>query len=114
MKRLTQRELVALYIASKEGEFVYSYQLKSAPFITVGKENLHIGSEGDRRALELFEPDQTTAEITVRGVQMTLERDLEGKYRKYRLVTKKEPPRYEIKIIDLPNGERVARQVLVN
>lgn len=108
--KLTQCDLVALYIAQKNGEWVYSYDLKKAPFITHKNISYKIGSEGDRRAQELFEQDQLTTEHSVEGVKIALEREFEGKYRKYRAVGVKTPPRYQI-VVDDELG--IARRVLV-
>lgn len=106
-KKLTQCDIAVLYIAERKGEWVYAYELKKAPFVN----GHHLGSEGDRRAQELFEKEETFAKRTVNDFPYTIERGYEGRYCRYRLVGET-PPKYEYREIER-DGQIVRLKVLV-
>lgn len=87
MKRPLQRDLVALYIASRAPAWVHARELKASPQIAGGT----VGSEGDRRAQEIFAGVQgDTAEWEVQGKKYLIERGGNKKDRQYRLVGSQE------------------------
>jgi len=81
MNKITQWDLVVSAILDNGG-WMKAYSLK-------GKHTKMgiCGSEADKRMIEIFEKGGDTAEYTLEGAKLTIERSFEGKYRIYRIAS---------------------------
>jgi len=104
----TQKQLVALAIAANEG-WTPAYTLGNS---WIGTE--HIGSEADRRAIDVLKEVKQNGYFEVDGKKLVIDSRRNGKYKEYKLVSKTEPLRYTYQEFQAPDGTWKRREVLVN
>ncbi len=111
-KEFIQKDLVVLFLRQMGGT-AHAYDLKKAPFVSYNNKTYHLGSEGDRRAMELFEKDSDYAEREVDGLPYKIVREGTAKDRIYRLVGEMPRKKQYRKIGDTPDGLAIMDWVVI-
>lgn len=101
MKKLTQRDLCVLYL-SQHGGWVKVCELKGKPY-----KDRFLGSESDRRMIEVMKDVKEKGYYEVNGYRYVIEESSEGKYKTYRVLNPKKNIVYVLEF--LPDGSPIRR-----
>lgn len=102
MKKYSQQQLVALYIAERR-EWVRAVELGGRPFM-----GQYMGSESDRRAIEIMKRCRKQGFYEINGAKYFFEERRLGKFKEYKVQNVVDKPKQTVEFIER-NGERIAR-----
>ena len=101
MKSHTQQQLVCLYLAERR-DWVRAVELKGRPFM-----DQYLGSESDRRAMEIMKVSKEKGFYEINGAKYFLEERRNGKFKEYRVINSIAKPVQHVEFKEV-DGERVA------
>ena len=97
MKKLTQKDLIALYLTDHIGQWFLEYELRG-----LATSRGFIGDDAKKRCREFFKNGARFAQYKYNGCVIDLERSHDGKFASIRATTFMAKPRQHVQ--QLPDG----------